>query len=290
MSSPTLSRILVATDFSPHADRALEWGVALAKRFSAELEIATSVFMVPFAAATPGYGMPPDYMRGIRDAADKRLSELSTRIAGEGVRVHYTVLHEDPSSGVCALAREKRVDLLALGTRGRSGLAHVLLGSVAERVARLAPCSVLTVHSEVPAPRPLRKLLVPTDFSDSANAAAALARLLVEPGGSLVLAHAIPVVLGPGDPAVPLDDPRSEAWARGEFEKLRPTLSGVGAELELRYGTADTSVLEAAARHGADAIVMGTQGRTGLAHVLLGSVAERVIRRAQIPVFSAKAK
>jgi len=140
MSSGGLSRILVATDFSPHADRALEWAAALARRFSAELEIATSVYLVPFAAVPAGYGMPPDYLRGVREAADRRLGDLAARLAGEGLRVRHTVLHEDPSSGICALARELRVDLVALGTRRRAGLAHVLLGSVAERVARLAPC------------------------------------------------------------------------------------------------------------------------------------------------------
>jgi nucleotide-binding universal stress UspA family protein len=288
MSSTQISRILVATDFSPHADRALDWATALARRFSAELEIATSVYVVPFAAMPAGYGMPPDYLRGVRDAADRRLGEIAARISADGLRVHHTVVHEDPSSGICALAREKRADLVALGTRGRAGLAHVLLGSVAERVARLAPCPVLTVHSQVPPPRALKKLLVPTDFSEPASAALALARQLLEPGGVLVLAHAIPPVLAPGDPGVPLADPRSEAWARAEYEKIRPTLAGVSAEFDLRYGAADSAVLDAAARHEADAIVIGTQGRTGLAHAFLGSVAERVIRRASLPVFSAK--
>jgi len=285
-----MKRILVATDFSPHADRALEWAAALARRFSADLEITTSVYVVPFAAVPPGYAMPPDYLRGVRDAADRRLAELTTRLSGEGVRAHYTLLHEDPSSGICALAREIGADLLALGTRGRGGLAHVLLGSVAERVARLAPCPVLTLHADVSPPRPLRKLLVATDFSEPAHAALALARRLVEPGGALVVAHAIPPVMGPGDPPAPLPDPDSEAWAHREYEKLRPTLDGVASELDLRFGAADTSLLEAAAERAADAIVMGTVGRTGLAHVFLGSVAERVIRRSPVPVFSVKSR
>ena len=287
MSRPAVTRILVATDFSPHADRALDWGVALAKRFSARIELVTSVFVVPFSSGPPGSAqMPADFLRGIRDAADRRLSEISQRLIAEGLRVGYTVLHEDPSSGICALAREKEVDLLALGTRGRSGLAHVLLGSVAERVARLAPCPVLTLHSAVSAPVPLRRLLVPTDFSDPAASALKLAQTLIEPGGTLVLAHAIPPVMGPAD--VPLPDPRSEAWARAEYEKLAATLTGIPAELDLRFGVADSAVLDAAAEHRADAIVMGTRGRTGLSHVLLGSVAERVIRRSPLPVFSAK--
>jgi nucleotide-binding universal stress UspA family protein len=286
MSRPAVTHILVATDFSPHAERALEWGIALAKRFSARLHLVTSVFVVPFSSGPPGSQMPADFLRGIRDAADRRLSELSQRLTADGLRVGYTVLHEDPSSGICALAREKEVDLLALGTRGRAGLAHVLLGSVAERVARLAPCPVLTLHSAVSAPAPLRRLLVPTDFSDPAASALRLAQTLVEPGGTLVLAHAIPPVMGPADE--PLADPRSETWARAEYGKLAATLSGVSVELDLRFGAPDTAVLAAAAEQRADAIVMGTRGRTGLAHVLLGSVAERVIRRSPLPVFSAK--
>jgi len=283
MSSASLQRILVATDFSPHADRAFEWAAALARRFSAQLELVTSVFVMPFAPGPPGIGIPADFTRGLREGAERRLAELAARAAG--LRVTTTVLHEDPSSGICALAREHRADLLALGTRGRAGLAHVLLGSVAERTARLAPCPVLTLHADVSPPKPLKRLLVPTDFSDAARAAGELARRLLEPGGSLVFAHAIPLVLAAD---VPLPDPRSEAWARAEFEKLVPALGGVSAELDLRFGAADGAVLDAAAEHAADAIVMGTQGRTGLAHVWLGSVAERVIRRSPLPVFSVK--
>ena len=140
-----MQRILIATDFSPHADRALEWATALARRFSAELELVTSVFALPMAPTAPGYAMPADYLRGAREAADRRLDELVTGLAKQGLRARYTILHEDPSSGICARAKEVGADLLALGTRGRSGLAHVLLGSVAERTIRSAPCPVLTV-------------------------------------------------------------------------------------------------------------------------------------------------
>ncbi|HTO53766.1 MAG TPA: universal stress protein [Myxococcota bacterium] len=286
MSSGKLERLMLATDFSPHADRALEWAIALARRFGASLELVSSVHVVPFASGPNVFAPPADFLRGVRDATDQRLSELARELAARGVPTSYTVLLEDPSSGICALAREKAIDLLALGTRGRTGLAHVVLGSVAERTARLAPCPVLTLHSDVSPPQPLRKLLVASDFSEPARAALALARKLVEPGGQLVLAHAIPAIMAPGD--TPLPDPRSESWARAEYEKWKPTLDGVGSELDLRYGAPDTVLIDAAVRHGADAIVMGTQGRTGLAHMFLGSIAEKVIRRAPLPVFSAK--
>jgi nucleotide-binding universal stress UspA family protein len=280
-----VKRILVATDFSPHAERALAWGAALAKRFNAELELVTSVFVVPLAAGPHTYGIPPEYLRNVREQADRHLDELAARFARDGIRVECTVLHEDPSSGICARAAETKADLVAIGTRGRGGLSHVLLGSVAERTARLASCPVLVVHAASPQPRPLRKLLVPRDYSAAAFAALGLARALLEPGGELLLLHAIAPVLSAGAPERPLEDPRAEQWARAEFEKLRGSLAGTKARLELRYGAPDAAVLEAAAEVSADAIVMGTRGRSGIAHLLLGSVAERVLRRALAPVF-----
>jgi nucleotide-binding universal stress UspA family protein len=284
----TVKRILVATDFSEHAERARAWGAALARRFGAELELFTSVYVPPVA---PGpHGILPGFdLRPIRAAADERLERMSRDAVSAGLRVSREIGCEDPSTAICARARETHADLIVQGTRGRSGLAHVLLGSVAERVARLAPCTVLTAHAGSPEPRPLRKLLVASDFSDESRAAVALARELVEPGGELVIAHAIPVVLGPGDPPEPLPDPTSESWARLQFAKLGAALEGVRARLELCHGVPDVTVLAAAERLGADAIAIGTRGRSALAHVLLGSVAERVLRRAALPVFTAKA-
>src|SRR5262249_8900102 len=98
MSSPSLQRILVATDFSPHADRAFEWAAALARRFSAELGLVTSVIVLPFAGGPPGIAVPADFARGLREGAERRLAELAARASG--VRVTSTVLHEDPSSGI----------------------------------------------------------------------------------------------------------------------------------------------------------------------------------------------
>jgi nucleotide-binding universal stress UspA family protein len=280
-----MKRILVATDFSEHAERALAWAGALAKRFDADLELVTSVFVVPLGAGPHAYGIPPDYLRNVREQADRHLDEIAARFSRDGVRVQCTVLHEDPSSGVCARAAETKADLVAIGTRGRGALSHVLLGSVAERTARLAKCPVLALHAGSPAPRPLRKLLVPMDYSPAALAALELARTLLEPGGELVLLHAIAPVLAAGAPELPLEDPRAEERARAEFEKLRGSLAGANAHLVVRYGIADVAVIEAATGVAADAIVMGTRGRTGIAHVLLGSVAERVLRRALTPVF-----
>jgi nucleotide-binding universal stress UspA family protein len=280
-----VKRILVATDFSQHAERALEWGVALARRFDAELELVTSVFVVPLAAGPHTYGLPPEYLRNVREHAERELDARAARLSREGLRTTRTVLLEEPSGGICARAVATHADLVVLGTRGRSGLSHVLLGSIAERTARLAPCPVLAVHAASPAPRPLLKLLVPMDFSPASHAALALACRLLEPDGDILLVHAIAPVLSSEAGEKPFVDPRAEAWARIEFEKLRPSLAGLKTRLALRYGSPDVEAVDAAAEESVDAILMGTRGRTGLAHVLLGSTAERVLRRARAPVF-----
>ena len=97
--------------------------------------------------------------------------------------------------------------------------------------------------------------------------------------------HAIAPVLSAGSPERPLEDPRAEEWARAEFEKLRGSGASANAHLEIRYGAADAVVVDAASALGADAIVMGTRGRSGITRMFLGSVAERVLRRALQPVF-----
>jgi nucleotide-binding universal stress UspA family protein len=149
---------------------------------------------------------------------------------------------------------------------------------------------VLTVHADGVPPRALRRLLVACDFSSETIRALELARGWVEPGGELIAAHVIPVVWAPGEPPEPLPDPVSEPAARNEYQKLAPLLAGVTARLEIGRGAPDVALLEMAERLAADAIVIGTRGRSGLAHVLLGSVAERVLRRSRLPVFTTRAR
>src|SRR5258705_10280875 len=112
MAPVPVQRILVATDFSAHADRGLEWATALALRFSGELELVSSVFMLPLPAGPPGYAVPTDYLRGAREAAERRLGERATGLEKQGLRARYTILHEEPSSGNCARAKETGAELV----------------------------------------------------------------------------------------------------------------------------------------------------------------------------------
>ncbi|MBW2279402.1 MAG: universal stress protein [Deltaproteobacteria bacterium] len=290
-----MKQILVATDFSAHAERALEYALALAKLFDAKLELMTSAWVPPIVTSDPvplsigGVTVPAGFLQAAREQAAARLDAAAAPLREAGIDVTCTVMLEEPSSAICAHAEEIHADLLALGTRGLSGLKHVLIGSVAERTARNAPCPVLTAHSDSPPAGAFQKLLVPTDFSDTAQGALRFAQAIAaKSGGTLLLQHASHIPISLETDAFRLDAPVFEGLEREAQRKLAEVEKGldVATESFVTRGIPDVEIVEQAREQGADLIVMGTRGRTGLAHLLLGSTAERVIRRATAPVIS----
>lgn len=140
-----VERILVPSDFSPHAARALEHAIAFAKTFSAEIHLLHA-YHLPIQLAMPDQiSMPAGFWEDVRAGASAKLEVLAERIASEGIRVETHLLAEAPSVAVVETAGRLPADLIVMGTRGLTGVKHVLLGSVAERTVRLAPCPVMTV-------------------------------------------------------------------------------------------------------------------------------------------------
>jgi nucleotide-binding universal stress UspA family protein len=143
-----LHHILVPTDFSKHSDNALVYAVAFAEKFQAELHILhvvqdLAVFVPDMVSAAPPVAPPVEQITAAaRGALDRIVRE---RQLGN-LRVHTDVRQGPPFYEIVRYARETNVDLIIMGTHGRAGLAHVLLGSVAEKVVRKAPCPVLTVR------------------------------------------------------------------------------------------------------------------------------------------------
>lgn len=144
-----------------------------------------------------------------------------------------------------------------------------------------------------------RTILVPHDFSSSANHAAAIARdQATLHGGRLLLLHVVdlPLDLGPDTMLIvgkEADGPISMrhyamSGAEGHLRDLASRLErdGVGVEVFVRVGKADEEILRFATEHAVDVIVMGTHGRTGIRHLIAGSVAERVVRASSVPVLT----
>ena len=147
-----IRRIVVPIDFSEHSQRALDEAVGLALKFDAELHLLHCYQLFSIGAAGAPYNVipPEDFERAIREGAQQTLSEWRQKASAKKVRVHEHLVAGVPSEGIAELANTLGADLIVMGTRGLSGLKHVLLGSVAERTIRIAPCPVLTVKHGAP--------------------------------------------------------------------------------------------------------------------------------------------
>ena len=147
MTMGTIEKIVVAVDFSEHSDRALDVAVEFAKQFGAELHLVHALdvqipVMTPYEVA-----IPTAFIEEARKAASSKLDTLVQKAATEGVAATSHLSEVPAASAIVDLAEKLEANLIAMGTRGHTGLKHVLLGSVAERTLRHARCSVLTVKA-----------------------------------------------------------------------------------------------------------------------------------------------
>jgi nucleotide-binding universal stress UspA family protein len=145
----SMRNILVPTDFSSGSEVAFDTAVGLARDARARL----TLFYVNRVPATvfPDMIMPlgPELLHDAEHAADEQLEELCRRAEAAGVDADWRTAFGTPAIEICALADELEIDLIVIGAHGRAGLSHALLGSVAEKVVRKAPCPVLTVRADM---------------------------------------------------------------------------------------------------------------------------------------------
>lgn len=143
-----LKRILVATDFSKHSQVALQYAAAFGKAFSAEVILCHTLEKPDFLSQLPPVAetyFPPN-LTEIQEKHARVQCEQVLAAAGLS-QARVLLVHGNPSAEITRAAKEENVDLVIVGTHGRGALAHILLGSVAEKVVRAAPCPVLTVRS-----------------------------------------------------------------------------------------------------------------------------------------------
>lgn len=144
-----IKRILFPTDFSSYSASATKYACELVTRFDAELHLLHTLEV--HMSSTPGFGMGlalPTYIHESRAAAEKSLTGVLDPQWVAGRKVVQSVVEGSPKVEIVRYARTHEIDMIVLATHGRSGLAHVIIGSVAESVVRTAPCPVLTVRPE----------------------------------------------------------------------------------------------------------------------------------------------
>ncbi|MGQ4809874.1 putative universal stress protein [Candidatus Entotheonellaceae bacterium PAL068K] len=133
-----LQHLLVPLDFSPDAERALDYAVELAQQFQARLTLMHVVYMPPTTEVHLAA-----YLSEIEAGAEHDMQLYEKRVQDTGLALETILVRGVPFREIINLAEAQHVDLIVMGTHGRTGVKHLLLGSVAERVARLAPCPVL---------------------------------------------------------------------------------------------------------------------------------------------------
>lgn len=305
-------RILVPTDFSEQAAYALGYAVEIARATGADIDVLhVAPPLPPVSAPLPeSTTMQVDaWQETIKAREASARKDLDTHVAPyrEDVGIHLHWAEGDPPHVFRSHALEYAVDLVVVGSHGRTGFRRALLGSIAERAARLSPSPVLIVREhtrpevvqpEALPPFPPKCIVVPTDFSETSRHgleyAASLAR---RTGAKVKLLHVLPALgtqpLGWADaaPTALWSEATRQRVERIRVQMSRETetlLAGLDVKLDYTEGVEATEIAAAARTHDCDLIVLASHGRSGLSRALLGSVAERTARLAPCPVLIVK--
>lgn len=149
-----VQHVLVPLDFSAPADRALEYAIALAHQLHARLTLLHVLHLSPLELGEMEPAMSATYLEDLETDAQHLLQARLERVQRAGLQGDSLLVQGTPTQTIVDTAGEQRVDLIIMGTHGRTGLAHIFLGSVAEYVVRQAPCPVLVTRKppEMPGP------------------------------------------------------------------------------------------------------------------------------------------
>lgn len=284
--------VTVATDLSPASHVAVDW-VASLRRIAPVDVVLAHVFWPPtehVRLEIPGPIFHHRIHPIVKEVLERELTEQA-RTLGGSVEVSTWFQPElgrtaDP---LVRMATERRADLLVVGTHQRRPIAQLWCESVSKRVLRLASMSVACVplrqQREQFDAAPVRTILAATDFSATGNLAVAHAYTIAQRGSRVILLHAVKSKVS-GTPVGPDSPEAVDAVAR--LEVLVPAASrsaGVESETRVVEGrSAAATICGAAERYGASIVVLGTEGRAGLARPVFGSVAQEVMLRSRCPV------
>ena len=287
-----IAQVLCPVDFSEFSRRALDHAAALARWYGAHLTLL-HVFLTRPAADRPQATMTDADRQQIMADLRRLAAQVPVDVSLDLRVVDASDVHQE----ILNAAETVSADLLVLGTHGRSGFERLLLGSVAERVVRKAPCPTMIVPRrapDVPPDEPVRfhRVLCPVDFSEASLRAVRSAMSLAEEARAQVtLLHVIetPPELGAHPMSAGVDADRLRAAAEADCRKRVQALAvdappHATVKVVVREGAAHREILAAAAERGADLIVMGVQGRGAADLLVFGSNTARVMRGAACPV------
>lgn len=299
-----LQRILCPVDFSDASAHAIDQAVVIAGWYNARI---TALHVAsPMALSVPGFGMSVGG-EALDDEEKERLRKETVNhceaATAAGIGLDVAIEMGQPASFILERANSLPADMIVMGTHGTSGFAHLVLGSVTEKVLRKATCPVVTVppRAQSTSRLPFKRLLCAVDFSDSSLAAleygVSLAR---ESDAGLTILHVLEWPWEEPPPPQMEELPSAQRFALAEYrryceksatsrlESLVPDRVQASRPpvTRLRNGKPYVQILDVAAEESSDLIIIGVRGRNPLDLSLFGSTANQVVRRATCPVLT----
>jgi nucleotide-binding universal stress UspA family protein len=293
-----LDRVLCATDFSSFSTAALDRAVALAAAYGATVRLLH--VLTPFPIAAPFLDVPGDPQLYETAAAQGRrsLAAEAARVQRPGLTIEIAQRDGHAVQEIVTAAAEWPADLIAIGTHGHGGFERLVLGSVAEKVLRKAPCPVLAVPQTGAdgdrAERGLSHVLCAHDGSEASRAGVAYAQALAERSGArLTLVSVVESLPYGGDfvaPEFAAFRAARDQHARHALDTALSAADRVRLDVHERivYGHPGQQIVEVAAQERPDLVVMGVQGRGALDLLMFGSTTHYVLRHASTPVLTVR--
>jgi nucleotide-binding universal stress UspA family protein len=291
----TIKRILYATDLSQISESAWHEAQQFGKLFDAEILLVHVVplVMLPLEGYFPPH-MYDELVQSARREAEAGFDRVLESVPGSGLKVRIRLEDGAPAERILAVAKEEQTDVVIVGTHCRPPLQRAILGSVADRLVRQAPCPVVTVQPsfEDKSSTRIRRICYATDFSPTARAAWPWVLSIARAADAEIdLVH---VALSPVPdrhlPAEALGRMAHTLHEQGRLETERflekSPFPGGRINVRLSHGDPGEQIVHLAQAQSADLIVMGTHGWSGLVRWMLGSVAHHVIQTAPCPVLT----
>ena len=289
-----INQILVPTDFSDNAQHAVDYAVDLAKRCSAKLHLLHTPVVPTYLLMDLSYSPGPEAVTRILNDSQEALDAQAKAIADAGVELFTAIREGTVHEVIRDYAKEHDVDLVVVGTHGRTGVSKLMYGSVTERVIKTVHTPILVVppggHEKPPT-----SIVISYDFSGPAKRAAEVARAIHGVfGGSLHLVHSYLDVWGEytdrGAVVGEAAEKRREALRLGLQEMLEAdskeifSMDPQSVQTHLVTGDPAGGILQVAEDVDATLICAGTTGKSGIERLLIGSVARRLLHDSQVPL------
>jgi nucleotide-binding universal stress UspA family protein len=288
-----VERILCPVDFSEFSARAYDYALSLARHYRSKLFLQHVLdFKLSSYAYYADANIIADTFEGVRHDSRVQLEEFAKRPSGNGAEPERVFCEGAPAKAILAYAETQRINLIVMGSHGLKGTDRVTLGSVAQKVLRKAPCSVLVVRrpehdfadpGRAQDPIEISKLLVCTDFSVySTRALEHAISIAAEYEAELTLLY------------VREDMPSTADWQSANKPLLAQLDGLIAPEMRGRctikpfvcIGKAYQQIIQHAREVHADAVIMGVRGRNALDLAIFGSTTHRVIQLGPCPVLA----